>query len=87
LRRLFAAVSRGLVQARPTHGGDGIGLIHLLVRTPGLDRAIAVRRQAGLRTIRLRGNTNFSQTEHREQVTFVFGMDAASAALMLLFKG
>jgi hypothetical protein len=47
------------------------------------DRAIALCRQAGFRKIRLRGDTDFSQTEHldrwdREGVTFVFGMDATT---------
>ena len=45
------------------------------------DRAIALCRQAGFQTIRLRGDTDFSQTEHldrwdRQGVKFVFGIDA-----------
>jgi len=45
------------------------------------DRAIALCRRSGFRQIRLRGDTDFSQTEHLDrwhdgQVQFVFGMDA-----------
>ena len=45
------------------------------------DRAIAVCRRGGFRKIRLRGDTDFSQTEHLDrwhgdQVQFVFGMDS-----------
>ena len=45
------------------------------------DRAIALCRQAGFRTIRLRGDTDFTQTEHldgwdKQGVKFVFGIDA-----------
>lgn len=46
------------------------------------DRAIALCRAAGFREILLRGDTDFSQTEHldrwddRPQVRFVFGIDA-----------
>jgi uncharacterized protein (UPF0248 family) len=47
------------------------------------DRAIALCRQAGFRKIRLRGDTDFTQTEHldrwdRQGVTFVFGIDATN---------
>jgi hypothetical protein len=45
------------------------------------DRSIALCRRGGFRKIRLRGDTDFSQTEHldrwhHDQVEFVFGMDA-----------
>ena len=45
------------------------------------DRAIDVCREAGFRRIRLRGDTDFSQTEHLDRwnedgVSFVFGIDA-----------
>jgi len=45
------------------------------------DQAIAVCRQAGFRKILLRGDTDFSQTEHldgwdSQEVDFIFGMDA-----------
>jgi len=45
------------------------------------DRAIALCRKAGFKSIRLRGDTDFSQTEHldrwdRDGVKFVFGIDA-----------
>jgi len=45
------------------------------------DKAIALCRQAGFRSIRLRGDTAFSQTEHLDRwaadgVTFVFGIQA-----------
>ncbi len=45
------------------------------------DRAIALCRRAGFRKIRLRGDTDFTQTEHldrwdRQGVKFVFGIDA-----------
>lgn len=45
------------------------------------DRAIALCRRAGFRRIRLRGDTDFSQTEHLDRwnadgVKFVFGMPA-----------
>jgi hypothetical protein len=48
------------------------------------DRAITLCRQAGFRTIRLRGDTDFTQSEHldrwnREGVKFVFGIDATKA--------
>jgi hypothetical protein len=45
------------------------------------DRAIALCRKAGFRKIRLRGDTDFTQTEHLDRwngegVKFVFGIDA-----------
>ncbi len=45
------------------------------------DRAIALCRRAGFQTIRLRGDTDFTQTEHldrwdKQGVKFVFGIDA-----------
>lgn len=45
------------------------------------DRSIDLCRRAGFRTIRLRGDTDFSQTTHldrwhADEVEFVFGMDA-----------
>lgn len=45
------------------------------------DRSIDLCRRAGFRTIRLRGDTDFSQTQyldrwHDDDVEFVFGMDA-----------
>jgi hypothetical protein len=45
------------------------------------DRAIALCRKAGFKTIRLRGDTDFTQTEHLDRwdtdgVRFVFGIDA-----------
>ena len=45
------------------------------------DRAIALCRQAGFKKIRLRGDTDFTQTEHLDRwdtggVKFVFGIDA-----------
>ncbi|MDD5037664.1 MAG: IS1380 family transposase [Methylococcaceae bacterium] len=45
------------------------------------DRAISLCRQAGFQKIRLRGDTDFTQTEHldawdRQGVKFVFGIDA-----------
>jgi hypothetical protein len=45
------------------------------------DRSIALCRRAGFRRIRLRGDTDFTQTKHldrwdADQVTFVFGVDA-----------
>jgi len=45
------------------------------------DRAISLCRRAGFRKIRLRGDTDFTQTEHldgwgRQGVKFVFGIDA-----------
>ncbi|RPI75763.1 MAG: IS1380 family transposase [Planctomycetaceae bacterium] len=56
---------------RPSHEG-----------APGyFDRAIDVCRSAGFRRLRLRGDTDFSQTQHLDRwhdagVEFVFGMDA-----------
>jgi hypothetical protein len=49
-----------------------------------LDRAIALCRRAGFRRILLRGDTDFSQTEHLDRwddegVRFVFGIDATTA--------
>ncbi len=46
-----------------------------------LNQAVALCRRAGFRKIRLRGDTDFSQTEHLDawdddHVTFVFGIDA-----------
>lgn len=46
-----------------------------------LDRAVQLCRRAGFRHIRLRGDTDFTQTAHldrwdEEHVTFVFGIDA-----------
>jgi len=48
------------------------------------DRSIILCRQAGFRKIRLRGDTDFTQTEHldrwdRQEVKFVFGIDATKA--------
>ena len=45
------------------------------------DRAIALCRRAGFKKVRLRGDTDFTQTEHLDRwdakgVTFVFGIDA-----------
>jgi hypothetical protein len=45
------------------------------------DRAIALCRQAGFRAIRLRGDTDFTQSEHldrwdQDRVKFIFGIDA-----------
>ena len=45
------------------------------------DRSVSLCRKAGFRKIRLRGDTDFSQTKHldrwhSDQVDFVFGMDA-----------
>jgi hypothetical protein len=45
------------------------------------DRAIGLCRKAGFQKIRLRGDTDFTQTEHldrwdQQDVTFVFGIDA-----------
>jgi len=46
-----------------------------------LDRAVALCRRAGFRQVRLRGDTDFSQTEHLDRwtaagVKFVFGIQA-----------
>lgn len=48
------------------------------------DRAIALCREAGFKRIRLRGDTDFSQTEHLDRwdsdgVKFTFGIDASPA--------
>jgi hypothetical protein len=48
------------------------------------DRAIALCRRAGFKKIRLRGDTDFTQTEHLDRwdqdgVKFVFGIDATKA--------
>ena len=56
---------------RPSHEGA----------STWLDRSIGLCREAGFRRIVLRGDTDFSQTEHldrwdRQGVRFVFGMDA-----------
>ncbi len=52
------------------------------------DRSIALCRQAGFRRIRLRGDTDFTQTEHldrwdRQGVKFVFGIDATKVLYAL----
>jgi hypothetical protein len=52
------------------------------------DRAIALCRQAGFQKIRLRGDTDFTQTEHldrwdRQGVKFVFGIDATNTLYAL----
>jgi hypothetical protein len=49
-----------------------------------LDRAVSLCRNAGFRKIRLRGDTDFTQTAHldrwdRDGVKFVFGIDATAA--------
>lgn len=47
-----------------------------------IERAIALCREAGFKAVRLRGDTDFSQTQHLDRwdeqrdVTFVFGLDA-----------
>ena len=56
---------------RPSHEGAAVWF----------DRAVGLCRRAGFRKVRLRGDTDFSQTEYLDgwdddQVTFVFGMDA-----------
>jgi hypothetical protein len=57
---------------RPSHEGANVCL----------DKAIALCRQAGFKSILLRGDTDFSQTRHldgwqeQKDVRFVFGMDA-----------
>ena len=56
---------------RPSHEGAAAWL----------DRAVSLCRRAGFRKVRLRGDTDFSQTEHLDgwdddNVTFVFGIDA-----------
>jgi hypothetical protein len=56
---------------RPSHEGAAVWL----------DRAVRLCRRAGFRKVRLRGDTDFSQTEHLDgwdddDVTFVFGFDA-----------
>ena len=48
-----------------------------------LDRAVSLCRKAGFRKIRLRGDTDFTQTKHldrwhKDGVKFVFGIDAMS---------
>ncbi|MGC2121334.1 MAG: IS1380 family transposase [Xanthobacteraceae bacterium] len=54
-----------------------------------VDRVLALCRQAGFRRVRLRGDTDFTQTEHLdrwtddERVTFVFGADATPARWLL----
>jgi hypothetical protein len=52
------------------------------------DRAIALCRQAGFQKIRLRGDTDFTQTEHLDRwdtgnVRFVFGIDATKTLYAL----
>jgi hypothetical protein len=52
------------------------------------DRAIALCRRAGFRKIRLRGDTDFTQTEHLDRwdagnVGFVFGIDATKTLYAL----
>ena len=56
---------------RPSHEGAAVWL----------DRAVSLCRRAGFRKVRLRGDTDFSQTEQLDRwdddnVTFVFGFDA-----------
>ncbi len=65
---LFVVNRRG---NRPSHEGAA----------KYLDRAIQLCRQAGFRKITLRGDTDFTQTEHldgwdEDEVQFVFGIDA-----------
>jgi hypothetical protein len=53
-----------------------------------LDRAIALCREAGFKRIRLRGDTDFSQTEHLDRwdargIKFVFGIDASATLYRL----
>ena len=55
------------------------------------DRAIAICRRAGFRRITLRGDTDFSQTEHLDRwndagVEFVFGFDATDKLYALAEK-
>ena len=56
---------------RPSHEGAAVWF----------DRAVSLCRGAGFRKVRLRGDTDFSQTEYLDEwdddhVTFVFGIDA-----------
>ncbi|HEX4132274.1 MAG TPA: transposase, partial [Pirellulales bacterium] len=54
-----------------------------------VDRALALCRKAGFRRVRLRGDTDFTQTAHLdrwtddERVTFVFGVDNTPARWLL----
>ena len=55
------------------------------------DRVIAICRRAGFRRITLRGDTDFSQTEHLDRwndagVEFVFGFDATDKLYALAEK-
>ena len=69
--------------------GEVLGLVNRPGNRPShegaaaeVDRALAVCFRAGFRGVRLRGDTDFSQTEHLdrwdadERVTFIFGYDA-----------
>jgi hypothetical protein len=69
--------------------GEVLGLVNRPGNRPShegaaaeVDRALAVCFQGGFRWVRMRGDTDFSQTEHLdrwdkdERVTFIFGYDA-----------
>ncbi len=61
---------------RPIHAR-----LPILAQSPCFDRAISLCRKAGFQNIPLRGDTDFTQTEHldrwdRQGVKFVFGIDA-----------
>jgi Transposase DDE domain group 1 len=69
--------------------GEVLGLVNRPGNRPShegaaaeVDRALAVCFKGGFRAVRLRGDTDFSQTEHLdrwdadERVTFIFGYDA-----------
>jgi hypothetical protein len=71
--------------------GEVLGLVNRPGNRPShegaaaeVDRALAVCFQGGFRWVRLRGDTDFSQTEHLdrwdddERVTFTFGYDACA---------
>ena len=70
--------------------GEVLGLVNRSGNRPShegaaaeVDRALAVCFRGGFRTVRLRGDTDFSQTEHLDRwdadgrITFVFGYEAA----------
>jgi hypothetical protein len=57
-----------------------------------LDKAAALCRRAGFRTITYRGDTDFTQTKHldrwdQDSIRFIFGIDAINPAIKILIQG
>ena len=98
LRTLMIGVTLLAVACGYVNTGEPLYLVNRSGNRPShenaavyFDRAIAICRRAGFRRITLRGDTDFSQTEHLDRwndagVEFVFGFDATDKLYALAEK-